>query len=161
MKREKLKVLPNDLQDSIGLQIRMYKVFHKNEEPNIMDIMYRICGAKRYYPGRYNRVGRYKLNGKSWYEFLLPDGRYMSYIEDNTTMFDYELKIQNANENPLTDEEWEAVNFLINKRVLKNNERFSFESNRRYFKKLSIDSGIRIIQRKKRLSDKKKELGIV
>lgn len=161
MKREKLKVLPNDLQDSIFLRIRMYKAFHKTEEPDIMDIMYKICGAKQYYPGRYNRVGRYKLDGKSWYEFLLPDGRYMSCLEDNTDMFDYELKIQNANNNPLTEEEWEAVSLLIKNKVLKNNERFSFEATRRYFKKLKIDSGINLLRMRKRIADKKKELDIV
>lgn len=158
MEREKLKVLPNDLQRSLSGY--MFERHLSNSKDGIMGVMFRICGAKKYVPGRYNRVGRYKLNGVAWYEFLLPDGRYMSYIEDTVNNFNYELKIKNAEEKPLTDSEWEAVNLLLTNKVIKENKRWSFERIRRDYKETNIRFGRRLIQMRKRISNFKKERGI-
>lgn len=129
-----IKVLKNDLQDhltgcSFEFEIEMMGSEYDPDNDNLLDS---IIGrdAPRIEPV-FNRVGFYLLDNKTaWYEFQLPSGRFVG-IEYSKDWFDFQMEIHNADENPVGEEEWQMVEHLIKKGVIKSNKRWNNESYRR------------------------------
>lgn len=123
-----------------------------------MKVMYYIVGDTEYKPATFNRVGYYKQGNKSWYEFLLPDGRYHEHVESNTDMFDFTMNLKNAENNPLSDSQWEMVSKLITQGILKNEPRWAFEKYRRDFSTSGRLGALRLLQFKKRVAKRKEDI---
>lgn len=154
---DKLKVLPNDLQSHIETKRKLSELWGDADELDIMGTMYSIVGSKKYEPGVFNRVGRYKLNGKCWYEFLLPDGRYMSHYESDSIHFDFKLNLNKAEERPVTDSHWIMIQTLLTEGIIKNEPRWYFEKIRRNQADSKREIGLYHLEFRKRIAKKVEE----
>lgn len=153
----KLKVLPNPHQKSLdGRWLRMKLGDSYDEDSD--KLLDPIIGwdTKRFEPV-YNRVGWYKTKEMSWYEWKLPSGRMVATL-CNKDHFEYTLSTTKAKENPIGEVEWGMIQHLNLKGILKWSEEYQFESLRRYGREQEIRMKRSLLQMRKRIAEKKREV---
>ena len=149
MERVKVKVLVNQYQQSLE-NTKMLKYHHgKDYDPDSDSLLFRIFGEGNFIEPIFNRVGYYCKGDLCWHESRLPSGRIVGTLAIKKD-FNWNLKLLNAELNPISDKDWYPLQKLIVRKVIPNEERFIFESYRRTFKDTSIDSKKRIMNLKKR-----------
>lgn len=104
-----------------------------------------------------NREGWYCTKDKCWREFKLPSGRLVAVLaNDSRDHFNFQMNMLNAEENPIPDDVWESIQFLVKKKYLPMKGKYIFEQYRRANKQRKIDSGKRLMSFKKRVRNARK-----
>ena len=126
----KVKVLNNTLQtdlDPFWLKLGGVDESRHNSD-SLLDII--IGSNKRIIVPVFNRVGIYQTATNCWYEFKLPSGRYTAAICEREC-FNRHMNEVIGEEQALTEEEWQMMLHLVERKIIPACDRYKRESWRR------------------------------